>query len=173
MMAGLARRFARINDLDNEAFSLLEILLAAIIFLISVAGIFATMNAVRGPVANKENQLAASVFGKQVLEALYSQVSDGGTFYTGCAGGANPCTDFDLSVGPHQVPPGKLPAGLTWPTILKISNTCAGVPNSCLIYNVTCANGSLLSNCSNLAHPLGDFTSAHQVALNINWPNVP
>ena len=85
----------RIKNLNNTAFSLLEILLAAIIFVISIGGIFATLNAVRAPVANKESALTAAVFGKQVLEALRSQVNAAATqLITALLFRTASCTDF-------------------------------------------------------------------------------
>lgn len=65
----------RINYLKNAAFTLLEVLLAAIIFIISVGGVFATLNYVRQPVLEKERALTAAIMGKQFLESLRSQIS--------------------------------------------------------------------------------------------------
>jgi len=65
----------QITNLTKRAFTLLEVLLAAVIFVVSVAGIFATLSAVRVPVHQKERALTAAVFGQQVLEGLRSQVS--------------------------------------------------------------------------------------------------
>jgi len=159
------------TGLNNEAFSLLEILLAAIIFLVAIAGIFATLNAVRGPVANKENQLAASVFGKQVLEALYSQVSadpsGAATYYDTCA---SPCATFDLSVGTHQVPPAAVTAaGLSWPATLQTGNVCPSVASSCLVYDVHCSSGVDTDCLSGGVNP----GMARRVDLAINWTSVP
>ncbi len=142
----------------RDAFTLLEVLLASVIFMISVAGIFATLNAVRAPVANKQSQLSAAVFGKQILERLYSNVN-ANTWGTPCA--TNPCTDFDLAPGSHQVSVATLAtAGLSWPTTaLSNANLIGGVP--VLQYTVTCSDGT----CSNLNLP-------RQVNLNINWPTV-
>jgi len=157
----------RIKIINNSAFSLLEILMAAIIFIVSVAGIFATLNAVRGPVIAKENQLAASVFGKQVLEALYSQVTAGGTFYTACATAGNPCPNFDLSVGIHQVPSGNLPSNVTWPTALtaQVNGVYPNGNPPVLNYTVSCAGSGNTTDPSCGGNP----ASAHQVTLNINW----
>jgi type II secretory pathway pseudopilin PulG len=165
----------RIKNLNNSAFSLLEILLAAIIFLASVAGVFATLNAVRGPVANKENALAAAVFGKQALEALFSQVENP-TYYNSCTdfnGGDGTCSDFSLAVGTHEVTTlgAGWPAGLAWPAILSASNTCPNVAppvaSGCLSYIVACADGSAGPSCG------GNPNIAHRVDLNVNWPSVP
>jgi Tfp pilus assembly protein PilV len=147
----------RMKNLNNTAFSLLEILLASIIFIISIGGVFATLNAVRVPVANKENALSAAVFGKQVLEALRSQVSEqaGLNFYTNCGTG---CTDFSLALGTHNVTHTTLSAaGLAWPSALIAANNSCDA-QGCLIYTVSCADGS----CANAE-------VAHKVNLNINY----
>lgn len=154
----------RIKDLNNRAFSLLEILLSAVIFMISVAGVFITLNAVRGPVANKENALTGAVFSKQVLQALYSKV-DAGTWNSNCNN--NPCSAFDLSEGTHQVP---LPVnGLNWPsTAFSNANKVNG--NPVLTYVVTCADGSG-SHDGTGTIPC-NFYSARRVDLKLNWPSV-
>ena len=123
------------KNLNNTAFSLLEILLSTVIFVITIGGIFATLNAVRGPVTSKEYALSSAVFGKQVFETLRNQVSNGSSanFYTVCPASAPYCTTFDLALGKHQV---TLPSsGLNWPTLLSSNN-------STLNYTVSCADGS-------------------------------
>ena len=91
-----------LKRLNNTAFSLLEILLASIIFVLTVGGIFVTLDAIRKPVANKELALTSAVFGKQVLEALRSKVTaaSSSNFFTVCAG---TCPTFDLALGVHHV----------------------------------------------------------------------
>jgi hypothetical protein len=149
----------RMKNLNNTAFSLLEILLAAVIFIISVGGIFITINAVRIPVANKENALAAAVFGKQVLETLRSQVN-AKIYYNACSVNQTPCPDFSLSLGSHQVPVGNLPQGLTWSSQDLINaNLVNG--NPVLTYTVSCADGNFPNNC--------DADIARKVDLSINW----
>lgn len=163
-----------IRKLNNTAFSLLEILLASVIFIVSIGGIFVTLSAVRRPVADKESALSAAIFGKQVLESLRSQVN-ASTYYGNCsamnANGA--CVDFSLYLGKHQVPHGTLP--LSWPINLEEPNTnMNAITNcdtsvACLVYTVSCADST------------ADFTScttggsnpdmARRVDLSINWPN--
>ena len=150
----------RIKNSNNTAFSLLEILLSAIIFIISVGGIFATLGAVRAPVANKESALTAAIFSKQVLEALRSQVSEqaGLNFYTNCGGG---CTDFSLALGTHNVTKATLSVvGLSWPPVLNSTPYPDGNP-PVLSYVVSCADGS--------APPCTNPEVAHKVVLNINY----
>jgi len=184
----------RITNLNNTAFSLLEILLASIIFIISITGVFMTLTAVRKPVADKESALVASVFGKQVLEALRSSVN-AGTFYGNCtdnghwiaaANGAtirnangSACGDFSLYLGWHQVSQATLSsAGLTWPTSLTTGapppNDIAGCDTTaCLVYKITCGDGNnpVVTNGSPL--DCGTATSndiARRVDLSISWP---
>ena len=123
----------RIKDLNNIAFTLLEVLLAAIIFVITISGLFVTLNAMRAPVANKETALTAAVFGKQVLEALRDQVSTASAAnYNTCSSvnaSDGSCADFSLSLqttalAKHEVNHTTLATyGLTWPTSLASSNT--------------------------------------------------
>ena len=54
--------------------TLIEALLAGVVFILAVSGVFATMAAVRGPVTSKNNSVEAAIFGKQVLEDLRSKV---------------------------------------------------------------------------------------------------
>jgi len=151
----------RIKNLNNTGFTLLEILLAAIIFVITVAGLFATLNAVRRPVIDKESALDASNFGKQVLESLRSKV-DASTYYNPCVA-VNPdntCGDFSLSLGNHEVPQGNLPQdlGQSWQSsVLPGSN-----PNG-VSYAVSCADTGSLVTCG--------ADTARQVKLNIQWPD--
>ena len=163
-----------IKNLDNLAFSLLEVLLASIIFVVSVGGIFVTLNAVRKPVTDKENALAAAVFGKQVLEALRSQVN-AATFYGSCSSIVNgACVDFSLYLGLHQVPsnaptlPSSWLVQSPWPSVLTTTNNFCN-PAPCLVYTVSCAdNTSDISSCaSGGANP----DMARQVNLSINWPD--
>ena len=52
----------------------MEILLASVIFVITAAMVYITINAVRQPVLQKERALTAALFGQQLLEDLRSQV---------------------------------------------------------------------------------------------------
>jgi len=148
--------------LKNSAFTLLEVLIASIIFIIAVAGVFATLSYVREPVVDKQYQLTATVFGNQVLEYLRSQVNGGvaATFYSETC----PCTDLSLGLGTHLVPSSNFPTGISWPQSL-----CPlGVLNCpTLSYTVTCADGTTTSCSSTGATP----DIARQVSLTINWPN--
>jgi type II secretory pathway pseudopilin PulG len=171
----LLRRFAALKSASRNdmAFSLLEVLLASIIFIISIGGIFVTLNAVRKPVADKETALAAAVFGKQVLEAIRSSVN-AGSYYSPdatCLGSGNniTCTDFTLALGTHNV--SSLPSGLNCPPGFAAVNTCTSVPSGCLVYKVTCGDGSTPTNTNPPdCNPLGTNNDiARQVNLSINW----
>jgi len=159
----------RVRNLNKSAFSLLEVLLASIIFVISVTGIFITLAAVRGPVADKENALTAAVFSKQVLEALRSSVNPI-TYYGSCAqpNGDGSCGDFSLFLGGHEITKATLTgAGLRWPPTLTASNTvCDTAVNGCLVYMVTCQDGTTTSCLQGV-----DPDMPRQVTLNINWPS--
>ena len=164
-----------IKNLNKSAFSLLEILLASVIFVITTGGLFVTLSAVRRPVADKESALIAAVFGKQVLEALRSYVDgrSGANYYTtdaSCSAGS--CTDFSLALGTHYVSPSVLSTatGLSWPTTaLSNQNSCStpSIPSSCLVYTVSCSDGSTNNCASNGNNP----DIARRVDLNINWPS--
>jgi Tfp pilus assembly protein PilV len=148
----------RIRNLNDTAFTLLEVLLSSIIFVISVAGVFATLNAVRAPVANKERALAAAILGKQVLETLRSSVSEqsSANFYVTCSG---TCTDFSLALGTHQISVATLSSvNLTWPQVLNSAPYPDGNP-PVLSYTVSCADGS--------SSPCTNPQVAHKVVLNI------
>jgi hypothetical protein len=142
--------------------------LASIIFIISITGVFVTLTAMRRPVVDKESALAAAVFGKQVLEALRSSVNAGTFYSTTCS---SPCSNFDLSLGTHQVPHNNLP--FSWPSsTLAASNKACDVPNGCLVYTVTCAAGLSTGSGSPLdCISSGSNDIARRVDLSINWPN--
>jgi len=151
---------------NNNGFSLLEILLASIIFVLSVAGIFMTLNAVRAPVANKQNALVAANFGQAVLENLRTMVS-GGDFYNSCAtiNTDTSCAEFTLSLGGHEV---SLPiAGTTindWPsTAIAGANIYDG--ESKIKYVVSCADMSLDCDKDGSKPDM-----ARRVDIHINWP---
>jgi len=165
---------------DTMAFSLLEVLLASIIFIITISGVFVTLNYVRQPVLDKESALSAAVFGKQVLEALRSKV-DASTYFGPCSLALNAnaaCPDFSLSLGLHQVPPGNL-QGLKWPlnlsTSIPLPNNVTNCDKACLVYIVSCGNTTDPVNspdytsCTSVGNP----DMARRVDLSINWPEAP
>lgn len=161
------------NNFNKYGVTLLEVLLSSIIFLVSVAGLLVTMNAVRGPVMTKENQLTATVFGKRVLEALYASVDNNTYFTTSCVGNTSP--KFDLSPCTHTINAAAAAANsrIPWPPPFT-QNNCnvdnGGNPQ--YQYDVLCSDGSESAgnNCE-------DTTKAHamearQVQLTIKWWDV-
>ncbi|MBF0503742.1 MAG: type II secretion system protein [Candidatus Omnitrophica bacterium] len=114
----------RINKINKSAFTLLEILLSAIIFVISVAGIFATLNAVRQPVVQKQRSLTAAILGQQLLESLRTQV-DASQLTSGT---------WPLALGLHNT-------AATFPPGIPVSQIIQGVTYT-FSYTVTCADGS-------------------------------
>jgi hypothetical protein len=158
----------RTKALNHAAFSLVEVLMSATLLVLTVAGAFTTFSAVRANVANKESALEATVFGKQVLEALYSQVTDSGAYayYSGCVTGGcgGGCCDFSLSVGNHNVPTANLPLPLVWPG--GNGGPMATLNGNQVSYTVTCADGSGGPGCTN-------SQIAHKVTMNIKWTSLP
>ncbi|MDE2008955.1 MAG: type II secretion system protein [Candidatus Omnitrophica bacterium] len=158
------------KNLNEQAFSLLEVLLAAVIFVVSIAGIFATLNTTRTPANDKENALAAAVFGKQVLENLRSSVSanSAANFYATCS---PVCTGLSLELGTHEVNNATLTAsGLKWPPAISASNSCPDIGvTPCLSYVVSCGDGT--ATCGTITAV--DAGVARRVDLNINWTSMP
>lgn len=74
----------------NQAFSMVEVLIVAVILSISVIGVMATMSAQKGPAVESDEKVQAALAAKQFLEELRSKV-DASTYNTG-----------DLSLGAHN-----------------------------------------------------------------------
>jgi hypothetical protein len=98
------------------------------IFVISVAGVFSTLSAVRQPVHQKERALTAAVFGQAALETLRSQVSANnidsttGRYKTSCL----------LALGAH-------PVGTEATTYPLFSQTDQNGITYTITYNVCCS----------------------------------
>ncbi len=166
---------------NNTAFTLLEILLASVIFVVSVAGVFATLNAVRTPVTTKETAVTVAIFQKQVTEALYTNVDSGknqqnqNMYYGTCTDinnvVQNPCPQFTLTLGEHQVSSATLQQlGITWPASLQgVNNICGAA--GCLDYCVTCDTGIAPPPCAPGPVPAQCATTVGHVAnFNIKTP---
>ena len=84
----------------QRGFSITETLVAAVIFSITAAGIFATISGLKKPVAKTGHSLEAAYIGQQVLEGLRSGVD---------AGPNSPWNDATnpkaLTVGQHNCSP--------------------------------------------------------------------
>jgi|GEM_PF-7044360 len=59
---------------NSKGITLLEAFISAFIFLISVSAIFASLASLRKPAVTNEQQVAAALLGRAVLEDLRSQV---------------------------------------------------------------------------------------------------
>ncbi|MBL8012628.1 MAG: prepilin-type N-terminal cleavage/methylation domain-containing protein [Candidatus Omnitrophica bacterium] len=75
---------------DNRAFSMVEVMIAAVILSISVIGVMATMSAQKEPALESDERVQAALAAKQFLEGLRGKV-DATTYNTG-----------DLSLGLHS-----------------------------------------------------------------------
>ncbi len=62
---------------NNAGFSMVEVLAATVIFAIATTGIYTMLSNIRTPAANTEDRLEAALCGRQILEALKSQVYEG------------------------------------------------------------------------------------------------
>jgi Tfp pilus assembly protein PilV len=124
----------QITNLTKSAFTLLEVLLASVIFVISVAGVFATLSAVRQPVLQKERSLTAAVFGQQELEILRSQVNANNIDpATGNYIAGNP-----LAVGSHALAPVFDQNGTKYTISYTVSCAVAGCPaGGAMMVNLT------------------------------------
>ena len=74
----------------SSGFSMVEVMIAAIILSISVLGILSTLSAQKGPTAESDKKVQAALAAKQFLEGLRGKV-DAMTYDTG-----------DLSLGMHS-----------------------------------------------------------------------
>ena len=59
---------------SQQAFSLVEVLVASMVFILAVAGVLATLSAVRQPASTAERELKAAIVGQQVLEEMRVKV---------------------------------------------------------------------------------------------------
>lgn len=66
----------------EQGFSMVEVLIAAVILSISVVGVMATMSAQKGPAVESDEKVLAALAAKQFLEELRSKV-DAETYDTG------------------------------------------------------------------------------------------
>jgi prepilin-type N-terminal cleavage/methylation domain-containing protein len=74
---------------NNKGFSMMEALVAAMIFAIGVVGVYATMSSQNTPSMESDDRVKAAFAGKKFLESLRGKV-DAQTYATG-----------DLSIGTH------------------------------------------------------------------------
>ncbi|NTV28882.1 MAG: prepilin-type N-terminal cleavage/methylation domain-containing protein [Candidatus Omnitrophica bacterium] len=76
---------------SKGAFSMVEVLVAAVVFSIGAAGVLIAVSRSRSPVADSDRRVQAAVYGKQVLARLRAGVS------------ANTWTGPDWTDGVHDV----------------------------------------------------------------------
>jgi len=62
------------NTVSSKAFSLIEAVVASVIFMIAVTGVFASLSALKRPVATTDKALGAALCGQQFLENLRASV---------------------------------------------------------------------------------------------------
>lgn len=61
---------------SKDGFTMVEIIISALIFALAAAGIFATVSVLNQPVAETSDEVSAAFLGKQVLEDLRKQVGE-------------------------------------------------------------------------------------------------
>ena len=80
----------------QHGFSLVEAIIAAVIFAIATAGIFSTLIVLRKPAAESDERIGAAYFAQQILEDLRAYVSangwDTGPLSVGVHSGSGPIT---------------------------------------------------------------------------------
>ncbi len=76
---------------QKNGFTIVEVVISSLIFVIAVAGIFASINLLRKPAEDTTDKINAAFVGKEILEGLRKQV-DAASWQTG-----------DLTVGTHAL----------------------------------------------------------------------
>ncbi len=104
---------------NKLAFSLMESLIAAVIFTIAVAGVYASIASVKKPVTDIDKKLSAAKCGQKVLEKLRGSVA-----YPEWSDGIGP-----LAIGTYTI------NALTTPSIADFNPSCVGI--STVTYTVT------------------------------------
>jgi type II secretory pathway pseudopilin PulG len=62
--------------MNNRGYSLVEITVAAVVFSVSIASVFASVSSFRKPVADSTTKLRAAQLSKKILEGLRQRVAD-------------------------------------------------------------------------------------------------
>jgi len=62
---------------SSNAFSMVEVIVAAVIFTLAAAGVLAAISRARAPMSIADERLKAAAYGEQVLANLRSHISDG------------------------------------------------------------------------------------------------
>jgi prepilin-type N-terminal cleavage/methylation domain-containing protein len=92
--------------MNKKGFSIMESLVAAMIFSIGVVGVFAAMSSQKAPSEESDDRIKAALAGKQLLESLRSKVN--AADYAANTG--------ELSLGAHNVSLG------TWTATYTVTN---------------------------------------------------
>lgn len=71
-----------------DGFTIVEVVVAALIFALAVTGVFSAIGALRGPAVASKEDITAAFVGKQVLEDLRTEV-DAETWTTGSLANGN------------------------------------------------------------------------------------
>ena len=90
--------------MNKKGFSLIEVILASLIFALSVAGFYAALGSVRTPVQQTDRSLIAAQYGKEVLEDLRKDV-----------GASN-----SLAEGPTVISPARVIDGVTYTATINV-----------------------------------------------------
>jgi prepilin-type N-terminal cleavage/methylation domain-containing protein len=65
------------NILEKSGFSIIEVIISAVIFSIVAAGLFATVSSLRIPATESQEAVTAALIGNQILEELANEVDKG------------------------------------------------------------------------------------------------
>lgn len=85
-----------IKRLNKRGSSLIEVIVAGSVFVLSIAGFYTAMNAARKPVEDSQKSMVASRLAKEILESMRVDVT--GTLW------ADPNATWSLKLGTWNVP---------------------------------------------------------------------
>ena len=102
--------------MNKRGYSLVEIIVAAVIFSVSIASVFASVSSFRIPVEDSTRQLRAAQLSKKILEGLRQKVAD------------PMATNPDLSNGQHGTSgapsvDAEFPAYQYWYTVSNVAGS--------------------------------------------------
>lgn len=96
----------------HSGFTLVEVIVAAMIFSILAAGLYASMSSLRQPAAVTTKKITAALIGQQILEDLRSKV-DASNWNSG---------ELSLSPPPHAMTPVVGPDGITYTPVYTVED---------------------------------------------------
>lgn len=111
------------SKLDHKTgFSIVEVVVASMVFAIAAVGIFSTIAVIRGPGAMSERKLSAAYYGKRILEELRSRVDsrtwEGGPF------GSTGTLPYTNNLAPVVI------AGTTYTASYTVTDATPGAPGA-------------------------------------------